>query len=184
MSFQRTPYRSVVAAILARLRGFGLNSTWVGIKMPTEMWLGDYLIALSPGAASVDEGTTTGTGVCGSILRRPVKLVLMSRSYEDEGERAERALYEHLDREEQMLTALHLWMPTDINGIIVEPFRLANISDPEQVQGVIKTVLTFEATYPAWLQYGTIDQYNMLWTDGSANTTNWGVLPEDTILNQ
>lgn len=150
--FQRTPYREIIAALLERLRANGFTSSWVGIKTPVEMWLGDYLIALRPGAASVDEGTTTGTGRCGSVIRRPVEMTLMTRSYEDEAERAEVALYEHLDREESLLTLLHLWMPTDVDGILLEPMRLASISEPSQEQGILKTQFAFEATYAAMLQ--------------------------------
>lgn len=150
--FQRTPYRDIIAALLERLRENGFTSAWVGIKSPIEMWLGDYLVALRPGAASVDEGTTTGTGTCGSMIRRPVDMTLMTRSYEDESERAEIALYEHLDREEALLTLLHLWMPTDPDGILLEPMRLASISQPIQEQGIIKTEFAFEAAYAAMLQ--------------------------------
>lgn len=182
MLFQRTAYRAVVSAVLSRLLSAGLNSTWIGIKQPTEMWLGDYLLSICPGAAAVDEGTATGTGVCGSLIRRPVRITLMTRSYEDEGERAQQALYEHLDREEALLTLLHLWMPTDANGILVEPMRLQGISDPDQSQGVIRTVFTFEATYPAMLQYSEYINQSIMWGDGAVDTINWGANELDTLL--
>lgn len=181
--FQRTPYRQIVAATLDRLRSNGVTSAWVGIKGPIEMWLGDYLVALKPGAASVDEGTTTGTGACGSVIRRPIAMTIMTRSYEDEAERAEMALYDHLDREESLLALLHLWMPTDPEGILLEPMRLASVSEPTQEQGIIKTVLTFEATYAAIAVPQIYEEFSclitgpsgdfMLWGDGVSDRINW-----------
>jgi hypothetical protein len=152
MPFQRTPFADVVAAVIERLQSFDITATWVGLQERPQMWLGDYQISLAPGAASLDEGTATGTGYCGSLIRRTVALTLQSRSYEDEGERATQALYEHLALEEQILAALHLWMPA--GGIVTEPLRLAPgaPSQPQQANGVIGSVLTFETLYGALLQ--------------------------------
>lgn len=148
MPFQRTAYAEVVADVIARLADAGLDYTWVGLQPSQQMWLGDYQIVIKPEAAQVDEGSTTGTGTGGTLVRRPVALSIMSRSYQDEAERATQALYDHLAREEQILTALHLYMPSSV----VEPIRLARAESPAQGNGVISSVLVFECLYAALLQ--------------------------------
>lgn len=152
MPFQRTPFADVVSAAIERLRDYEIESCWVGLQDQPQMWLGDYQVSIAPGAASVDEGTATGTGIAGSLIRRPLTLTLKSRSYEDEGERATTALLEHLTLEERILTALHLWMPS--GGIVTEPLRIASgaPSQPQQANGVITSVLAFETLYGALLQ--------------------------------
>lgn len=148
MPFQRTAYADVIADIIAKLGDAGLDYNWVGLQQAAQMWLGDYQIAIKPEAAQVDEGSTTGTGTGGTLIRRPVALTIMSRSYQDESERATQALYDHLEREEVILTALHLYMPASV----VEPIRLARAESPAQTNGVISSVLVFETYYAALLQ--------------------------------
>lgn len=150
--FQRTPFADVVAAVIERLQSFDIYAVWIGLQERPQMWMGDYQVAISPGAASLDDGTATGTGTCGSLIRRPLALTLQSRSYEDEGERATAALLEHLGLEERILAALHLWMPG--SGIVTEPLRIASgaPSQPTQANGVITSVLAFETLYGALLQ--------------------------------
>jgi hypothetical protein len=150
--FQRTAFALVIESFTKRMDDFGLRNNWFGLQGPPQFWLGDYQICVSPGKGSTDEGTVIGTGVDGTLIKRPIICTIMSRSYEDEGERATVALYEHLTVEETLMAALHLHMPTGVNTVVVEPFKLSSTEQPQQKQGIITSVLVFDAIYPALLQ--------------------------------
>jgi hypothetical protein len=154
MPFQRTAFASIISAMRTRLAEYNLTVNWAGLQGEPQFWSGDYQITFAPGQATVDEGTATGTGRFGSLVRRQIELTLMTRTYEDEGERATVALLNHLSTEEVLIDALHLWMPDDLMGLVTEPIRMVGPSKPQQKQGIITSVLLFDALYPALLQSG------------------------------
>lgn len=179
--FQRTPFSRVIDEFTARLASHGLENHWFGLQGPPQFWLGDYQVCLSPGKGSVDEGTMLGTGVDGTLIRRPVVCNLLSRSYEDEGERATVALHEHLAREEQLIACMHLYMPTGVNTVVVEPFKLSSTSEPQQKQGIITSVLVFDALYPALLELPNVVSYDGVFMLDSLTPMLWG-RPEDGFV--
>lgn len=156
MPFQRTAFAAIVSSIRTRLSAYNLTANWVGLQGEPQFWSGDYQITLSPGSATVDEGTATGTGRYGSLIRRQIEVTLMTRTYEDEGERATAALLNHLSVEEVLIDALHLWMPTDAAGLVTEPVRMVGPSKPVQKQGIITSTLLFDSLYPALLESGAV----------------------------
>lgn len=146
--FQRTPFADIVREVIAQLELYALKSTWVGIQEKIPMMLGDYLIAIQPGSPMADEGTATGTGPTGTIIRRTITLTIKSRSYEDEGERAFQALMEHLTVEELALTAMQAYM----SDLLTEPMCLTEGGQSvRQETGVITSSLPFRCVYPALL---------------------------------
>jgi hypothetical protein len=170
--FQRTPFSLVIKSFTDRMDEVGLENNWFGLQGPPQFWLGDCQICVSPGKGSTDEGSVLGIGIDGTLIKRPIICTIMSRSYEDEGERATVALYGHLAVEETLTAALHLYMPTGVNTIVVEPFKLAETEQPQQKQGIITSLLVFDAVYPALLQS---------FEDGTDSSDNWdGILKWDT----
>lgn len=151
MSFQRTAFRKIVADVLARLQSEDIDLSWVSLLEAPQFWLGDYQVIVRPGGVVPDDGSATGTGVAGSLLKRQIEVVVQSRYQVDEADRSLQALLEHLDREETVLAALHLYMPASGEGILTEPLRLENGGKPQWQAGVVSSTFTFAAVYAAQL---------------------------------
>lgn len=151
MSFQRTAFAKIVQDVMARLQSEAVDLSWVSLLEAPQFWLGDYQVVVRPGSVRTDEGSATGTGIAGSLIVREIEVVVQSRYQTDEGDRALEALLEHLDREETVLAALHLYMPASGEGILTEPLRLESGSKPAWNAGVVSSTFTFAATYAAQL---------------------------------
>ena len=153
-TFQRTAFETILADIEAKLAAATPPFVhFVALEeAEPDAYLGDQQVVIRPGALSPDPGTTEGTGTMGNIVHRDVELILMTRSYLDEGGRGRKALLAHLAKEELLLTTLHLYMPTNANGLLVEGFRLKASSRVTMKQGWLTTPFVFDACYPALLQ--------------------------------
>lgn len=151
MSFQRTAFSSIVNDVMARLQSKAVGLSWVSLLEEPQFWLGDYQVVVRPGGVQPDDGSATGTGVAGSLLTREIEVVVQSRYQVDEGDRTLAQLLAHLDTEETLLAALHLYLPANSSGITTEPIRLVSGSKPTWQAGVMKSTFTFAVTYAAQL---------------------------------
>jgi hypothetical protein len=181
--FQRTPFSLVIKAFTDRLNSVGLDLNWFGLQGAPQFWLGDYQICLKPGQGAVDEGTMLGTGIPGCLIKRPIVCTLMSRSYEDEGERATQALYDHLAIEELLIAACHLYMPNEVNSIVVEPFKLSGTQEPQQKGGILSSQLVFDALYPALLELPQPDNSSELFLVSDGTPFLWGIVKDGHFLH-
>lgn len=152
VTFQRTAFESILSDVEAKLTAASIPFFTSLEEAEPDTYLGDVQAAIQIGSVSPDPGTTEGTGTMGNLLRRDFTLKLMTRSYLDEGGRGRKGLLNHLGWEEKILTALHLYMPTNVNGLLGEAMRMKSSSPVTMKMGWLTTSFVFDACYPALLQ--------------------------------
>lgn len=153
VTFQRTKFETVLTDVETQLQNAGFKHfVYAEGNDDPDGFLGDNQIAITIDSMTPDEGTLEGTGTRGNILIRKMQFHLMNRCNLDEGSRGKKAILQHLAMEEKILTALHIYMPSNANGILVQGARFAGSTKPTFKQGWTKSTMQFDFNYAGWLQ--------------------------------